>query len=98
MHKHRSPSGQGTRLQSANTRVRIPPGARLEGEVCAVQTPVPKIGWRESVRVRLLRLPHFRGMTDALLAEMNDAKVAGENLDGAKGHGAERAPGWQGGS
>jgi hypothetical protein len=32
---------------------------RLEGEVCAVQTPVPKIGWRESVRVRLLHLPRL---------------------------------------
>src|SRR3569833_2697108 len=58
-YQHRSPSGKGTRLHSANSRVRIPPGARLEGEVCEVQTPVPKIGWRASVRVRLLHLPRM---------------------------------------
>ena len=31
----------------------------LEGEVCVVQTPVPKTGWRASVRVRLLHLPQL---------------------------------------
>ncbi len=35
----------------------IPVASTKEGEVCVVQTPVPKTGRRESVRVRLLRLP-----------------------------------------
>ena len=44
-----------------SSRVRFPPRARsLEGEVCVVQTPVPKTGWRASVRVRLLHLPPWK--------------------------------------
>ena len=31
----------------------------MEGEVCVAQTPVPKTGWRASVRVRLLHLPRL---------------------------------------
>lgn len=47
-----------SRVFHTRPRVRFPPRARfLEGEVCEVQTPVPKTGWRASVRVRLLHLP-----------------------------------------
>lgn len=48
---------QGRRSFNAQTRVRFPSRVLLEGEVCAVQTPVLKTGRRASVRVRLLRLP-----------------------------------------
>jgi len=49
-----------SRVFHTRPRVRFPPRARsLEGEVCVVQTPVPKTGWRASVRVRLLHLPQL---------------------------------------
>ena len=57
-HRARVVQWSGRRSFNASMRVRFPPRVLiLEGEVCAVQTPVPKTGWRASVRVRLLHLP-----------------------------------------
>ena|SRR5689334_17437834 len=57
-HRARVVQWSGRRAFNASKRLRFPSRVLiLEGEVCVVQTPVPKTGWRASVRVQLLHLP-----------------------------------------
>ena len=62
-HRARVVQWSGRRSFNASKRVRSPSRVLiLEGEVCVVQTPVPKTGWRASVRVQLLLLPPCRDL------------------------------------